>query len=31
MLGAVRGGGDCGYIMRGERAIIVRFETGIRG
>ena len=26
MLGALRGGGDCGYIVRGERSIIVELK-----
>ena len=31
MLGALRGGGDCGYIVRGECSVIVWFKAGIRG
>ena len=31
MLGALRGGGDCGYIVRGERSIIIGAEAGNRG
>ena len=31
MLGAVRGGGDCGYTVRGEPSTIVGFTVGIGG
>ena len=31
MLGALRGGGDRGYTMRGEPSVIVGFKAGIGG